>query len=85
MLICRCECELSILEKNFLLIYVILFSERGRGKKPPPLDIMSAGDANGSGPKTPTNMSRHKSEKERKIGHRRVGVGGEITYKKVSI
>ncbi|KAK6618507.1 Phosphatidylinositol 4-phosphate 5-kinase type-1 alpha [Polyplax serrata] len=58
-------------------------TERGRGKKPPPLDIMSAGDANGSGPKTPTNMSRHKSEKERKIGHRRVGVGGEITYKKI--
>ena len=28
-------------------------------------------------------MARNKSEKERKIGHRRVGVGGEITYKKV--
>lgn len=28
-------------------------------------------------------MSRSKSDKERKIGHRRVGVGGEITYKKI--
>ena len=36
-----------------------------------------------SGPKTPTGITRHKSERERKIGHRRVGVGGEITYKKV--
>lgn len=36
------------------------------------------------GPKTPVGVSRNKSERERKIGHRRVGVGGEITYKKVS-
>ena len=36
-----------------------------------------------SGRKTPTGITRHKSERERKIGHRRVGVGGEITYKKV--
>ncbi|XP_063977405.1 phosphatidylinositol 4-phosphate 5-kinase type-1 alpha-like isoform X17 [Diachasmimorpha longicaudata] len=35
------------------------------------------------GPKTPSGMSRGKSERERKIGHRRVGVGGEITYKKI--
>lgn len=34
--------------------------------------------------KNPTGVSRIKSERERKIGHRRVGVGGEITYKKVS-
>ncbi|XP_059614711.1 phosphatidylinositol 4-phosphate 5-kinase type-1 alpha isoform X2 [Phlebotomus argentipes] len=27
--------------------------------------------------------SRYKTEKERKIGHRRVGEGGEITYKKI--
>ncbi|CAB0021072.1 unnamed protein product [Nesidiocoris tenuis] len=27
-------------------------------------------------------MARHKSEKEKKIGHRRVGTGGEVTYKK---
>jgi 1-phosphatidylinositol-4-phosphate 5-kinase len=33
--------------------------------------------------KIPTGITRHKSERERKIGHRRVGVGGEITYKKV--
>ena len=36
-----------------------------------------------TGPKTPVGVSRNKSERERKIGHRRVGVGGEITYKKV--
>lgn len=35
------------------------------------------------GPKTSSGVSRNKSERERKIGHRRVGVGGEITYKKV--
>jgi 1-phosphatidylinositol-4-phosphate 5-kinase len=35
------------------------------------------------GVKISTSMSRNKSEKEKKIGHRRVGVGGEITYKKV--
>ncbi|XP_033354132.1 phosphatidylinositol 4-phosphate 5-kinase type-1 alpha-like isoform X13 [Bombus vosnesenskii] len=35
------------------------------------------------GPKTPVGVSRNKSERERKIGHRRVGVGGEITYKKI--
>ncbi|XP_053594594.1 phosphatidylinositol 4-phosphate 5-kinase type-1 alpha isoform X2 [Microplitis demolitor] len=28
-------------------------------------------------------VSKNKSERERKIGHRRVGVGGEITYKKI--
>uniref|UniRef100_A0A1B6E678 PIPK domain-containing protein n=1 Tax=Clastoptera arizonana TaxID=38151 RepID=A0A1B6E678_9HEMI len=28
-------------------------------------------------------MSRHKSEREKKIGHRRVGTGGEVTYKKI--
>lgn len=47
--------------------------------------MTSAGDANGSGPKTPTSISRHRSERERKIGHRRVGEGGEVTYKKVHI
>lgn len=35
------------------------------------------------GSKTPAGVSRNKSDRERKIGHRRVGVGGEITYKKV--
>ncbi|XP_050463709.1 phosphatidylinositol 4-phosphate 5-kinase type-1 alpha-like isoform X7 [Cataglyphis hispanica] len=33
--------------------------------------------------KNPAGVSRIKSERERKIGHRRVGVGGEITYKKI--
>lgn len=37
----------------------------------------------GTAGKTPSGVSRNKSERERKIGHRRVGVGGEITYKKV--
>ncbi|XP_067211263.1 phosphatidylinositol 4-phosphate 5-kinase type-1 alpha isoform X11 [Linepithema humile] len=37
----------------------------------------------GTAGKTPTGVSRNKSERERKIGHRRVGVGGEITYKKI--
>nr|XP_033328666.1 phosphatidylinositol 4-phosphate 5-kinase type-1 gamma-like isoform X4 [Megalopta genalis] len=36
-----------------------------------------------TGLKTPAGVSRNKSERERKIGHRRVGVGGEITYKKI--
>ncbi|XP_067003013.2 phosphatidylinositol 4-phosphate 5-kinase type-1 alpha isoform X2 [Anabrus simplex] len=53
------------------------------GNIPPPLDMAAAAAQNSSGPKTPTGISRHKSERERKIGHRRVGVGGEITYKKI--
>ncbi|KAK9512890.1 hypothetical protein O3M35_001205 [Rhynocoris fuscipes] len=28
-------------------------------------------------------MARHKSEREKKLGHRRVGTGGEVTYKKI--
>lgn len=35
------------------------------------------------GPRAASGVARNISEKERKIGHRRVGVGGEITYKKV--
>lgn len=58
-------------------------SEDGKPRLPP-LDISTASGQNGSsGPKTPTSISRHKSEKEKKIGHRRVGLGGEITYKKI--
>ncbi|XP_026273725.1 phosphatidylinositol 4-phosphate 5-kinase type-1 alpha isoform X2 [Frankliniella occidentalis] len=58
-------------------------SEDGKHRLPP-LDISTASGQNGSsGPKTPTSISRHKSEKEKKIGHRRVGLGGEITYKKI--
>ncbi|XP_063229267.1 phosphatidylinositol 4-phosphate 5-kinase type-1 alpha-like isoform X3 [Bacillus rossius redtenbacheri] len=48
-----------------------------------PLDMAAATSQNLTGPKTPTSITRHKSERERKIGHRRVGVGGEITYKKI--
>ncbi|XP_074042489.1 phosphatidylinositol 4-phosphate 5-kinase 59B isoform X4 [Leptinotarsa decemlineata] len=33
--------------------------------------------------KTITNDAKPKTEREKKIGHRRVGVGGEITYKKI--
>lgn len=37
--------------------------------------------------KLSTNVAKSKAEREkereRKIGHRRVGVGGEITYKKI--
>lgn len=29
-------------------------------------------------------IARHKSEREKKLGHRRVGTGGEVTYKKAS-
>ncbi|XP_015109736.1 phosphatidylinositol 4-phosphate 5-kinase type-1 alpha isoform X7 [Diachasma alloeum] len=43
----------------------------------------SAAQHGSGGPKTPSGISRGKSERERKIGHRRVGVGGEITYKKI--
>jgi hypothetical protein len=46
------------------------------------MTALAAANVSG-GPKTPTGITRHKSERERKIGHRRVGVGGEITYKKV--
>ena len=44
----------------------------------------------GDGPKTPLSprTSRSagnlKTDREKKIGHRRVGEGGEVTYKKVS-
>ncbi|XP_075219552.1 phosphatidylinositol 4-phosphate 5-kinase 59B isoform X2 [Lycorma delicatula] len=37
---------------------------------------------NGAGSST-SAMSRHKSEREKKLGHRRVGTGGEVTYKKI--
>ncbi|PSN52386.1 hypothetical protein C0J52_03142 [Blattella germanica] len=59
--------------------------EKGKASTLPPVDMAAAAATNASGgPKTPTGITRHKSERERKIGHRRVGVGGEITYKKVS-
>lgn len=30
-----------------------------------------------------TSVGRYKYDRERKLGHRRVGDGGEITYKKI--
>ncbi len=43
--------------------------------------------AAGDGPKTPlsprTRSGTLKTDREKKIGHRRVGEGGEVTYKKV--
>ncbi|KAJ9596709.1 hypothetical protein L9F63_012267, partial [Diploptera punctata] len=59
--------------------------KKSKGSHLPPVDTASAAAITNasSGPKTPTGITRHKSERERKIGHRRVGVGGEITYKKI--
>ncbi|XP_021936368.1 phosphatidylinositol 4-phosphate 5-kinase type-1 alpha-like isoform X9 [Zootermopsis nevadensis] len=57
--------------------------EKGKASTIPPVDTTAAATNASSGPKTPTGITRHKSERERKIGHRRVGVGGEITYKKI--
>jgi len=58
--------------------------ERDKASTNPTVDMAALAAANASGgPKTPTGITRHKSERERKIGHRRVGVGGEITYKKI--
>ncbi|XP_071447106.1 phosphatidylinositol 4-phosphate 5-kinase type-1 gamma-like isoform X7 [Hetaerina americana] len=54
-----------------------------RGKAPSPLDMTESRSLAGGGPKTPPGITRHRSERERKLGHRRVGVGGEITYKKI--
>lgn len=49
-----------------------------------PINIFDSLQAN---QKLSTNVAKTKSEREkereRKIGHRRVGVGGEITYKKI--
>ncbi|XP_047482697.1 phosphatidylinositol 4-phosphate 5-kinase type-1 alpha-like isoform X8 [Penaeus chinensis] len=63
--------------------------------RPPPVDIAAAQNAGGEGGiKTPTvssqtprtpGTSRYDTfrDKERKIGHRRVGEGGIVTYKKI--
>lgn len=45
--------------------------------------------ATGDGPKTPLSPRARsagtlKTDREKKLGHRRVGEGGEVTYKKVS-
>lgn len=55
--------------------------------RPAPLDIAAAQNVNLAGPVTPnsatprTRLSRN--EKEKKIGHRRVDIEGQITYKKI--
>lgn len=58
--------------------------ETDKASTNPTVDMAAVAASNASsGRKTPTGITRHKSERERKIGHRRVGVGGEITYKKI--
>ncbi len=57
------------------------------------LQIPSVSNSTGGGPKTPTagpststglvTVARSKSEREKKIGHRRVTEGGDVTYKKI--
>ncbi|XP_070165218.1 phosphatidylinositol 4-phosphate 5-kinase type-1 alpha isoform X12 [Polyergus mexicanus] len=53
------------------------------GEKTTAFDSLQVVQHGITGGKTPAGVSRNKSERERKIGHRRVGVGGEITYKKI--
>ncbi|CAL4089901.1 unnamed protein product, partial [Meganyctiphanes norvegica] len=69
----------------------------GNGKhRPPPVDVSAAQNAHGQDgvktptstsqtPRTPGGTSRNETfrDKERKIGHRRVGESGQITYKKI--
>ncbi|XP_046471139.1 phosphatidylinositol 4-phosphate 5-kinase type-1 gamma isoform X3 [Neodiprion pinetum] len=56
--------------------------DKSTGEKVTALEVPTTHHGSG-GPKTSSGISRNKSERERKIGHRRVGVGGEITYKKI--
>jgi len=58
------------------------------GKRPPPLDMTQDPNlVSGDGPKTPisprTRSGTSKVDREKKIGHRRVGEAGEVTYKKI--
>lgn len=56
-----------------------------------PQPSVGASNAAGQTPKTPTpgpsgvpvGIARTKSEREKKIGHRRVTQGGDVTYKKI--
>ncbi|XP_055321441.1 phosphatidylinositol 4-phosphate 5-kinase type-1 alpha-like isoform X24 [Sitodiplosis mosellana] len=41
------------------------------------------GDQNAAAGRVANNVGRYKYDRERKLGHRRVGDGGEITYKKI--
>ncbi|KAK0159247.1 hypothetical protein PV328_010149 [Microctonus aethiopoides] len=56
--------------------------DKSLGEKTSQFDTLTRQHGIG-GSKTPAGVSRNKSDRERKIGHRRVGVGGEITYKKI--
>uniref|UniRef100_A0A0N8CAB0 Phosphatidylinositol 4-phosphate 5-kinase type-1 beta n=1 Tax=Daphnia magna TaxID=35525 RepID=A0A0N8CAB0_9CRUS len=58
-------------------------------KRPPPLEMAQDPSlATGDGPKTPLSPRARsagtlKTDREKKLGHRRVGEGGEVTYKKI--
>ncbi|XP_057373690.1 phosphatidylinositol 4-phosphate 5-kinase type-1 alpha-like isoform X6 [Daphnia carinata] len=58
-------------------------------KRPPPLEMAQDPSlATGEGPKTPLSPRARsagtlKTDREKKLGHRRVGEGGEVTYKKI--
>ncbi|XP_076366261.1 phosphatidylinositol 4-phosphate 5-kinase type-1 alpha-like isoform X3 [Tachypleus tridentatus] len=64
-------------------------------RRPPPVDLTEAKllqqqqiihgsrTPNTSGPQTPGTATEKKRDRERKIGHRRVEEGGQITYKKI--
>ncbi|KAK0162538.1 hypothetical protein PV327_006308 [Microctonus hyperodae] len=56
--------------------------DKSLGEKTSQFDTLTRQHGIG-GSKTPSGVNRNKSDRERKIGHRRVGVGGEITYKKI--
>jgi len=58
-------------------------------KRPPPLEMtQELSQTSGDGPKTPISPmgksgTLKAGDKEKKIGHRRIGEGGEVTYKKI--
>ncbi|XP_046439248.1 phosphatidylinositol 4-phosphate 5-kinase type-1 alpha-like isoform X9 [Daphnia pulex] len=60
-----------------------------KDKRPPPLEMAQDPSlAAGDGPKTPLSPRARsagtlKTDREKKLGHRRVGEGGEVTYKKI--
>ncbi|XP_039298858.1 phosphatidylinositol 4-phosphate 5-kinase type-1 alpha isoform X6 [Nilaparvata lugens] len=55
--------------------------EEGQGDGKKEDGVMTANSAGTSS--NMTGISRLKSEREKKLGHRRVGTGGEVTYKKI--
>lgn len=63
-----------------IALQTVFFAEKEKERQ----DRLMSLDGSGTKPGVGTmGIQRNKSERERKIGHRRVGVGGEITYKKV--